>query len=264
MDDAWMGSAWRRAVERWPAIAQAEVDALQHARSFEVDPSATASAREDVMLAAACLAGHRAALSVFEREVLGGVGPAIARIDRRHDLADEVRQLLRTRLLVGPPPRLFAYKARGPLASWVKVAAIRTAVDLGRKEQVQAKVADALGRRLVEVAADAPDVAVLRSSQHQAFSAALRAACADVSPRDRAVLKMQFLDGVGIDRIAAAYDVHRSTAARWVHRATEALQRCAAKRLGAASQLRPSEVQSLGRVLQSQLSVSFGALRVTS
>lgn len=263
MDAERLQQAWARARERWPDLELSQSELATRAGSFEIDPGASDGALVDLVLACGCLGGERAALACFERDVMGGVGAAVRRIDGRDDRVDEVRQALRTRLFVGERPKILDYRASGPLASWVKVAAIRLAVDLGRREQTRANVAEALTRRFVEASADDPDLLVLRRDQHQAFSTALRSACGELDTRDRTILKMQFLDGQGIDRIAAAYGIHRSTAARWVHRACRALEQRVAERLGTAALLGPSEVRSLGRVLQSQLSVSFEGLRVT-
>lgn len=263
MDPERSSQAWADARQRWPALTLSQEAFASEVTAFDVDPGASDTALADLVLACACLLGDRAAMACFERDVMAGVAAAVRRVDGRDDQIDEVRQALRTRLFVGERPKILDYRASGPLASWVKVAAIRLAVDEGRREQTRANVADALTRRFVEASADDPDLVVLRRDQHAAFSSALRAACGELEARDRTILKMQFLDGLGIDRIAAAYGIHRSSAARWVHRACRALEQRVAERLGSATLLGPSEVRSLGRVLQSQLSVSFEGLRVT-
>ena len=258
-----LGLAWQRARARWPDLSLAR-DAFEAAvAQLRLEPTATDAALEDAVLACACLHGGRAALAHFEREVMSGVDAAVRRIDARPEFIDEVRQALRMRLFVGETPKIRDYRASGPLASWVKVAAIRLAVDLGRKEQVREHVVDALAQRFVDASVEDPDLVVLRHAQHQAFSAALRAAVGELDARDRAILKMQFLDGLGIDRIAGAYHVHRSTAARWVHSAARALEQRVTERLSRVALLQSSEVRSLGRALQSQLSVSFEGLRTT-
>ena len=84
-------------------------------------------------------------MAVFEAEIVGGIAPAIARIDRAAAFADEIAQELRIKLLVAEPgqsPRVARYAARGPLRSWVQVAAIRAACDRKRRPDAAAFPAD--------------------------------------------------------------------------------------------------------------------------
>ncbi len=53
----------------------------------------------------------------------------------------------------------------------------------------------------------------------EAFRLALEEAIASLSDRERAALRMSALDGLSIDQIARVFQMHRSTAARWLVRA---------------------------------------------
>src|SRR5262249_26812555 len=93
----------------------------------------------DLYVACACADGNAAAVAIFEREYLARVVASAARVNRSPDFVDEVRQRLRERLLVGAAPRIADYNGSGPLAGWVRVAVIRTALNLRRDEGVAAR-----------------------------------------------------------------------------------------------------------------------------
>ena len=60
-----------------------------------------------------------------------------------------MRQRLRERLFVGSdgePARLASYSGRGPLGTWVRIAAIRLALNLRRSERDASLRADATSR----------------------------------------------------------------------------------------------------------------------
>ena len=52
----------------------------------------------------------------------------MARIDSSSQFVDEVKQGLRERLLVGPPPRIAEYSGSGPLGGWLRVVSVRLAI----------------------------------------------------------------------------------------------------------------------------------------
>ena len=74
---------------------------------------------------------------------------AVRRFSRGPDFAHEVEQRLRSRLLVAEPgeePRVLQYAGRGPLASWIRAAALRVAIDLARPSPLTTEApASALG-----------------------------------------------------------------------------------------------------------------------
>ncbi len=257
--------AWARARTRWPDIELEQADYLAHVAP-DVE-TATPEGLEDMVLALACLRQDRAALRHFERDVIRDVDPAIARIETRAHAVDEVKQGLRTRLLTGPEPKIARYRGRGPLLAWVRVSAIRAALNHRRTERradglgpPPADHDDPLAELVLSVDSLDVELELLKARFRDAFSAAVRDACRGLGERDRALLKMQLLDGHGIDVIAGLYDVHRSTAARWMHRARQALQHGARARLQATLAIDTVEARMVERLLHTQLSVSFSGL----
>jgi RNA polymerase sigma-70 factor (ECF subfamily) len=217
----------------------------------------------DLYLACGCAAGDPAAHRAFDR-VLLAVADYVARIDSSPSFADEVRQELRERLLSprpnGAPPRIAEYRGDGPLGAWVRVAAVRAAIDLLRKMNgPNQHPALGSGARVMAQGLD-PEQALVRARYGAAYEQALREALATLTPKDRNLLRMHVVDGLSVDRIGLAYNVHRATAARWVvavrDRLLEEIYRLLKQRL----QLAPDEFHSLAAFLQSQLDVSLGGL----
>lgn len=198
----------------------------------------------ELSLARACAQGDAGALAAFEEQYLSIVPAAVRHLAVP---ADEVQQLLRVRFFVGPQPRILDYRGTGSLEGWVRAAAVRLAVDLKRKAAQGPSAVDPL------VAADV-ELEHLKSAHGAAFQRAFEAACATLSSRERAVLRLSVLGGESIDRIAQLYGIHRATAARWLERIREALRERTLVALGASNET------SLARVLVSGCAPSLERL----
>jgi RNA polymerase sigma-70 factor (ECF subfamily) len=218
-------------------------------------PSATHA--EDLALAVACVRREPAALEALDRVIVTSVARAVIRMDDSQAFRDLVAQEVRTRLLIGEPPRIAEYAGRGPLAAWIKTAAVRTALNLRRgvAERGHDPLASSLGE-----ASTGPEIDLLRARYRVEFEEALRAALGRLSPRWRAVLALQVRDGMSSDKIAAMYRVGRSTAKRWLVAAREELALETRRELGARLTLTPSELESVGAALVSAMHVSIARL----
>jgi RNA polymerase sigma-70 factor (ECF subfamily) len=213
----------------------------------------------DLSLARACAAGSSEALARFEREFMSHVPDFVARIPGAAALADEIQQTLREKLLVGRPdgpPRIREYSGRGALGGWLRVAAVRTAIDLVRQRGVS------LGDRLPDPAAidPSPELLTLRARYQHAYEDALARALAGLDVKQKNLLRLHFVEGLTVDRIGVAFSVHRATAARWVAAARDALLAGAERLLGAELGLTTSEIHSLAGVLASQIHLSISRL----
>jgi len=237
----------------WPEVELDEAAIAAHLK--RVGPEDPPGHAADLFLAAACALGHRAALAIFERELVAGVPAFVARVDSSPVFAGEVAQLLREKLFVGDDAKIFSYKGRSALGGWVRVVAVRLAIDLQREQSPSA------GTRAEDLAAQMsandPDVLLLRGRYSDQFSAALKRAIAALSPKQRNLLRLHFFDGWNIDRIGLTYGVHRATAARWIITARQELLDAARSDLGARLQLSPSEFRSLALAVRSQLDLGW-------
>jgi RNA polymerase sigma-70 factor (ECF subfamily) len=170
---------------------------------------------------------------------------------------------VRDKLLVGPAPgqpgRLAEYAGSGPLGGWIRVVAVRVALDLKRaagQEPGGAAHAD----RVAEVALD-PEMRLLRERHQGPFQDALGEALANLSARERNILRLHFAEGATLEQLATSYQVHRATVARWLAAARQAVLEQVAARLGASMGLSTGEVDSVVRLLASQIDVSLSRLR---
>ena len=209
----------------------------------------------DLYLASACAAGDEAALQVFDEAFMSQVRSFVGRIDV--GVVDEVRQLVRERLFVshaGKPPKITEYGGRGRLMSWLRVVAIRTALNLkgGRREvSMDAWAEDAL---LVE---QDPELDYLRARYHEEFREAFVGALEGLEARERTLLRLNLVDGLNIDGIGQMYGVHRATVARWIADARESLFARTRDALHRQLGLSETEFASLVRLVRSQLDVSI-------
>jgi RNA polymerase sigma-70 factor (ECF subfamily) len=253
-----LNDAYERGRAAWPEVTVDAARFAEHAAPF-VEGSPL---HQDLYLACACVTGDAAALAAFDRRVLSEVDLHIRRIDGAADLVDEVRQTLRERLLVargGQPPRIAAYSGRGPIGAWVRVAAVRAAIDVMRRRGSEPKLDGNAAAR-----AEAPDVdpeaALLRARYQGEYESALRAALATLTPRDRSLLRMYFVDGMTVERIGVVYRVHRATVSRWIFAARTQLLDETYRLLGERLRLSASEFASLAALVQSRLDLSLSGI----
>jgi RNA polymerase sigma-70 factor (ECF subfamily) len=228
-------------------------------------PHAASPWQADLALARAATQGDRAAIAALERGPLREIGDFVARIDAAPAFAEEVRQAVREKLLVGPgrgqPGKLAEYAGTGPLGGWIRVVAVRMALDLKRTAgNQQAPLPGGDADRLAAVALD-PEMKLLRERHQGPFQEALTDALASLSSRQRNVLRLHFAEGCTLEQLATSYQVHRATVARWLAGARQAVLEQVARRLGESMGLSVGEVDSVVRLLASQIDVSLSRLR---
>jgi RNA polymerase sigma-70 factor (ECF subfamily) len=256
---SWLLTAGKAA---WPGV---EVDPRRFAEHLGArlpeggDPDALHAA--DLYLACAVELGDPRALSAFASRYLAEIPLYLAGVEHEAAAVAEVRQMVAERLLVAPPggrPRIAEYSGRGSLASWLRVATLRVASNRRRGERAHADL-DAVPEADLLPRVD-PELAIVRARYRPAFDEALRAAFAGLAPRERTLLRMHYLDGLSLDRIASLYDVHRATVARWLAAARDGLFERTAAHLGERLRLPAAELESLLAVIRSGLDLSLGSL----
>jgi RNA polymerase sigma-70 factor, ECF subfamily len=219
----------------------------------------------DYYLAYAALAGAPLAVRRV-RETAAREVEAVARRARRQAAdASDLLQSIVTRLLVsgpgGGPPGLASYGGAGPLAVWLRVVAARELVSRGRK---RADVVDddaARGHVMPASGSGAdPEADYLRTKYRAVFHRAFKDAAAELSPEDRNILRYHYVDSFSIDRLSAMYGLHRASVARRIHRAREALLGATRERLRREAFASDTELESVLRVVESQVELSVTSL----
>lgn len=243
----------------WPSLALPDEDFLAHlverlpSDSAPLDSLARAKAG-DLYLALACARGMPEALREFDAAHGEELRQLAARESTRD--ADDVVQLVRERLFTGDAPRIAEYAGQGDLRRWLRVTVTRLVIDVGRKRsEAPPAEPDALVLALPDPSDD-PEIAYLKRHYSDEFRAAFEAAVGGLSPAERNVLRWYYVQGLGIDQIAATRGMHRATAARQVQRAREALLAATRRRLGERLGLGESELESVMRMIESQVQVS--------
>ena len=143
------------------------------------------------------------------------------------------------------------------MRSWVRAAAIRTAISLLRKDQREVLLNSRSLEALPASPVQDPSLNRLKSEYRQEFQRAFSATLERLSPEDRTLLRLQFVDGLSIDDLGSVLGVHRATAARRLQAIRDKLARGTKDLLMAELGLSPNDVESVIRLIQSNLAVSL-------
>jgi RNA polymerase sigma-70 factor, ECF subfamily len=195
----------------------------------------------DLYLACALAAKDTRAIELSEAELMTAVRQSAGRVDSTRSFVDEVSQRVRDRLLVGDgetPPAITQYRGTGPLGRWVRVVASRIALDIKRAD---AKNSDDSEERTC--AAE--------------YKAALNAAFAGLTKRDRNLMRQRYIDDLNIDALGRIYRVNPSTAFRWLKQVEQKLASATRTALMEKLAISESQVHSMERMVVSQLQLSL-------
>lgn len=181
---------------RWPDVAWDRVPWEAHLQTHAGEH------QEDLCLAAACLAADPAALAALDLLI------------RRVADDDELRQLVRVRLLLGEEPRLKSYAGRGQLTSWLRLVARRTELDHDRARAQEITLSAA--NEAVAQASAAPEMALVRAASRRVLVAAVERGLGALPERDRTLLVAQFFEGATHESLAKRLGAPRSTITAWL------------------------------------------------
>lgn len=215
---------------------------------------------DELYLVCAYGLGDKVALDVIEGQYLSTARAALLRLRvptvEIEDLVSELRRRLLEMQDKNSPRR--GYSGRGGLKGWLVLCAVREAE--ARKQSARREQPIEQSWPEIPGVLSHPDTHVLLTKYKVDFQEAFRDAVAQLTPRERNLLRYCYLSRLTGEQIAHLYRVHRATAARWV---TQAQQQLAEKvrdrfvvRVGVA-------VESLDHIvaeIQSQLSLSLGAI----
>ncbi len=217
---------------------------------------------EDLFLACACTAHipraaetlvqtHRAAL---EKRLLPEFESAA--------VLDDTLQIVLTNVLMGTDshgPSLLDYSGRGSLRNWLTVAALRVAIDLSRNAITHKSVLGLEEILDIQIDNSDPDLAHLQGRVE--IKNALREAINSLPPKVKTVLRLNTLEGLNIEEIGQMYGVHRSTVARWIAQGRTQLLADVRERLMTHLRLSATELDSLLRLADDRLELSFSDAR---
>mgnify|MGYP001593441765 CR=1 FL=1 len=206
----------------------------------------------------ACARRDPAALAAFDARYLRSIPGALAHMKLSASTVDEVAQLVRTKLLA-TTEHLERYAGQGRLRGLIQVMAVRTAISQLRRDAAERPMPedDLLATPGGD---DDPELAYLKARYRADFRAAFADAARALSSRERNLLRLHLLDGVGLEPLAAMYRVHRATVVRWLAAARDALLAQTRKGLRARLHIDAGELDSLMGLIGSRLDASVRRL----
>lgn len=267
--DPLLAACVARAAAAWPAFtldAERFVAAIAARLADGLPPVQALEAMQvdDLYLACGCAGGEPAALAGFEQRCGAAIERAIAATGASAAERADLGQVVRQRLLVAPAdsdtPRIATYSARGPLTAWVRVVATREAARMLGRARREAGSDDEIAGLLAT--GDDPEIGYLKRLYRSEFKRAFQAAIEALTDRQRLLLRQHVLDGLNIDQLAALHGAHRSTTARWLEAARDAVLAGTRRELVQRLQLSRGELASVMRLIQSQLDVSLSRVLV--
>jgi RNA polymerase sigma-70 factor (ECF subfamily) len=269
--DARLREAWQAGRAAWPAIALSPSQLAEHlaarvATVDELDAVLEPETARELWLTCACCLGDASAIRQLEARYFPIVAGALVRMRLPPHSVDDILQQLRAHLFA---PRaeaemgIASFRGRGALVSWIKVSAVRMACQLLDAVKKQSSDGDEALARISVGGADV-EKQYARSWSHDAFKRAFASALARLDDRDKALLRLHYIDGVSLERLAALYRTHRATAARWLGSARQRLLDGTRAALADEHRIPLAECDSIIRSARSQLELTLHSLFATA
>lgn len=238
-------------VRDWLGLSPSACQRLLGSLPAEASPAVP----KDLCLAHAAVWSLGEALEVFEARCMAPLAVVLRRLHGEAGL-DDLLQEVRVRLLAGPQPRLLTYRGECPLPAWVRAVGVRVALNTVAGKRPRPLEDEALHELAapVDVGLD-----VARAQHRERFQAAFREAMGRLTPRERALLRFHYLQGVGLEKLAQTYGCHRATVVRWLASARAAVFAHTRARLEEELRLSSPELDSLMREAREQLTVSLAS-----
>jgi len=218
----------------------------------------------DLYLACACCHGDERAVVAMEQHHAPRLERTLARIKGRTLTTPDLHQIVRHKLYVGEDgkgPALIRYSGQGPLSAWLRVTAVRAALNAVRARGVDETGLDDAERRgeLPACVLD-PELQYLRDKHREDFKIAFERAVSSLEDRDRTVLRLTLVNGLNVRDIGRVFSIHHATAARWIANAKQRLAKTTREILKHKLDISGGELDSIIRLVDSELEVSVARL----
>jgi RNA polymerase sigma-70 factor (ECF subfamily) len=226
------------------------------------DPMPATFHGADFFLACAAASGLARAVALIDENLITPLADELARRRFSATVADEALQRVRIKLFTGPTPAIAGYRGRGSLAAWLKVCAVRTALNLVRESAREVELGDdVLGS--ASAGRGDPHVEGLRVWSRTDLDGVLAEAFRALDLRQRNLLRQYHLDRARIADLAALHGVHRVTLSIWLRAAEEALATEVRRLLGARVDLPSEEIDTLVGLVRSKIDLSLRTMMDT-
>ncbi len=215
---------------------------------------------EDLYLASACSAGDPAALAAFQRRYEPEIALALSKVPDAITMADEICQLVMTQVLLPDHEGrrgIATYRGRGGLFSWLRVVTVRRALRELSKLQREQPLGD---EQILASLEPTPELGYMKEVYRDAFRQAFASALIELDYDARVLLRHHYVHALSIDKLSALHKIHRATAARRLAKAREALLGSTRRRLLSELRVTSEELDSIMRLIASNIEGSIGAL----
>lgn len=262
-----------RARAAWPGLALGDEIFLPYLASRA---SASASASrcgdmrralhdmkvEDLYLAAACAQGDAEAIALLRARCSPKVRAALlARLVPAARI-DDIEQALYQRLFCPEPgsaPLIEQYSGRGALQGWLCIVAIRLASRLLLQERREVVLSEDALLDLIGIDPGS-ELTYLKHKYRGEFRAAFQAVLLSLSSTERNVLRYHVLGGLTTAQIGVLTGVSSRTVKRWMAEIRDKLLHKTRDILTHKLGVTAAEVESIIRLIQSDLNVSLERL----
>jgi RNA polymerase sigma-70 factor (ECF subfamily) len=221
---------------------------------------------EELYLTCACLGGSSVAIAELDRVYVSEAARALARLGLSPAACDEALQHARERLFTSSDnggPKLQQFSGQGSLAGWVRVVVVRTAMNARRSERRHEPRDDDILASKMASEADDPELATIKERYASVLAGAVAAAFRALSSEQRNLLRMYVIDGLTLAELSRLHAVDASTISRWLTRIRGKLYDETRGHLLERHAMRPSECESLMRVVKSDLGFTLSRLLAT-
>jgi RNA polymerase sigma-70 factor, ECF subfamily len=264
--DAIVANQYAEAAAAWPSVSLSIERYVAHLAKRIVDRDSEPAERvinalpaADLYLAAACADGDQAAVATFRDALVPSLRQALGKLAMPASTLDEAVQRVLVMVFVGDAPQIRNYAGRGSLRSWLRSIGVRTARRMLGVEHAAAGGGDSELNELPAAVRD-PELELLRVRYRDDVRRAFAAAFQQLDERQRNILRQYHIDGLTIDQLAALYHVNRATTARWVAGARLAIVKATRAQLIEHAGVPPADVDSVIRLVRSQLDLSVREL----
>jgi RNA polymerase sigma-70 factor (ECF subfamily) len=250
-------------VDAFPELSSDAEGFAAHVQALLAEHGGRAEALrpDELYLAWRCGVGDAGAVRILVDRYGPGLAMSLGQPRAEGVDANDLTQSLLMRLVTrgdDRPPRIFAYRGAGSLATWLRVAAHRLEIDTARKRAARPEALGA-GDELADAAED-PELDLLKRHYRAEFREAFEAALAGLQPRQRNLLRLSVVQGRSATAIAELYGVHRATAKRWLAAIREELFVATRGELMARLDVQQTDVRSIVALIRSRFDVSVQRL----
>lgn len=214
---------------------------------------------EDLYLACACLEGDERAARAFEKAYFPVLDRALSGLCGRTGQADDVKQSVYQKVFVGEEgrePAIHKYDGLGDLRAWVRVTAVRMALNLKRDGKRERPLSPDILVTLPK-SGPGPEEDYLKRVYSDAFKRAFGRALAALDHKQRNLLRYYYIDGLTVEQIGSIYRVHKATISRRLAEIRELLLTETRNSLIRELDVDRTEFDSIMRLIQSRMDISI-------